>query len=94
RRAEARAEEIAAERDAAGERARVAEAALDAQRGHADAEAALRARADAELAAARAELDRVRAELTAARARALAPDELRALLADALGSDRSAPGAG
>jgi hypothetical protein len=41
-------------------------------------------RADAELDRVRAELVAVRAELAVARLRSLAPDDLRALLADAL----------
>ena len=49
-----------------------------------ESESALRARADAEAGRLRTELEAARAELSAARLRALAPDELRALLVDAL----------
>ena len=45
---------------------------------------ALRARADAEAGRIRTELETLGAELTAARLRSLPPDELRALLVDAL----------
>ena len=80
RRAEEAAAALAAETDAR----RAAEGGLRATLERLESEAALRVRADAERERLRADLDAARAELAAARLRALAPDELRALLAEAL----------
>jgi hypothetical protein len=63
---------------------RAAEGGLRAALERVESEASLRARADAERDRSRAELEAARAELAAARLRALAPDELRAVLAEAL----------
>jgi hypothetical protein len=63
---------------------RAAEGGLRATLQRVESESALRARADAEAGRLRTELETLRAELAAARLRSLPPDELRALLVDAL----------
>ena len=69
---------------AAEEARRAAEGGLRATLERVESESALRARADAEAGRLRTELEAARAELSTARLRALPPDELRALLVDAL----------
>ena len=74
----------AADAAAGGHARRAAEGGLRATLQRVESESALRARADAEAGRLRTELETVRAELAAARLRSLPPDELRALLVDAL----------
>jgi hypothetical protein len=82
----ARAADTAAEET---EARRAAEGGLRATLQRVESESALRARADADAGRLREELVAVRGELAAARLRALAPDELRAVLTAALADPSS-----